>query len=261
MTQKRVQRIYWNFRSAVMFGLNVAKMKIAPGSKMSELITGVFRGEEQYSTIIPPPALANFVLLLHFSCSYYLSAYYGILEKGNNLFWLQRGVNMQFKSCKYHREPEPVSWFLCMFHTPERGMVLFFGQGCLKKCEIVCFLRARTVNLFSHNKFWEECLLFTSWKILHGVFTFTSNAVLLFYKTVLRELMYLMRHAMFRVKLSRKFPNLSMLILSTFSDDTLSMEFQTLKAIYIFLHMFCQVSSSETCLFFFFVLQILECRV
>lgn len=69
-----------------MFGLNVAKMKIAPGSKMSELITGVFRGEEQYSTIIPPPALANFVPLLQFICSYYLSAYYGILETGNNLF-------------------------------------------------------------------------------------------------------------------------------------------------------------------------------
>lgn len=183
------------------------------------------------STIIPPPALANFVPLLQFICSYYLSAYYGILETGNNLFWLQRGVNMQFKSCKYHHEPEPVSWFLCMFHTTEIGMVFFLVKE--KKCEIVCFLRARTVNLLSHNKFWEECLLFTSWKILHGIFTFTSNAVLLFYKTVLRELMYLMRSGMFRVKLSRKFPNLSVLILSTFSDDTLSMEFQILKAIYI----------------------------
>lgn len=57
-----------------MFGLSMAKMKIALGSKMSELITGVFRGEEQYSTIIPPSALANFMLLLQFSCFYYLSA-------------------------------------------------------------------------------------------------------------------------------------------------------------------------------------------
>lgn len=67
MNKKCVQRI-GNLRSAVMLGLKIAKMKIALGSKMSELITGVFKGEEQCSTIMPLSALANFMLLLHFSC-------------------------------------------------------------------------------------------------------------------------------------------------------------------------------------------------
>lgn len=61
MTKKCVQRI-GNFRSAVIFGLKIAKMKIALGSKVTELIMGVFRVEKQYSTIMPLCALANFML-------------------------------------------------------------------------------------------------------------------------------------------------------------------------------------------------------
>lgn len=52
MTKKCMQRV-GNFLSAVMLGLKIAKMKIAQGSKMSELSTGVFKGEKQYSTIMP----------------------------------------------------------------------------------------------------------------------------------------------------------------------------------------------------------------
>lgn len=78
MTKKCMQRI-GNLRSAVMFGLKIAKMKIALGSKMSELITDVFKVEKQYSTIMPVCALANFVLLFQFSCFYYVSAARGIL--------------------------------------------------------------------------------------------------------------------------------------------------------------------------------------
>lgn len=50
MTKKCVQRI-GNFLSAVMLVLKIAKMEIALGSKMSELITSVFKGEKQNSTI------------------------------------------------------------------------------------------------------------------------------------------------------------------------------------------------------------------
>lgn len=84
MTKKCVQRV-GNFLGAAMPGLKIAKMKIALGSKMSELITGVFRGEKQYSIIMTLSALANFMLLLHFSCFYYVNIACGILLAGNNL--------------------------------------------------------------------------------------------------------------------------------------------------------------------------------
>lgn len=51
MTKKCVQRVE-NFLSAVMLGLKIAKIKKALESKMSELTTGVFNGEKQYSTIM-----------------------------------------------------------------------------------------------------------------------------------------------------------------------------------------------------------------
>lgn len=51
MTKECMQRI-GKFRSAVILDLKIAKMKIALGSTMSELITGVFRVEKQYSRVI-----------------------------------------------------------------------------------------------------------------------------------------------------------------------------------------------------------------
>lgn len=84
MTKKCVRRI-GNFLSAVMLGLKIAKMKIALGIKMSEHISSVFKEEKQYSKIMPLSALANFMLLLHFSCFYYVKVARGILLEGNNL--------------------------------------------------------------------------------------------------------------------------------------------------------------------------------
>lgn len=84
MTKKCVQRI-GKFLSAVMLGLKIASLKIALGSKMSELITSVFKREKQYSTRMPLSALANFILLLHFSCFYYVNVACSILVAGNNL--------------------------------------------------------------------------------------------------------------------------------------------------------------------------------
>lgn len=68
-----------------MLVIEIAKMEIALGSKMSELITSGFKGEKQNSTIMFLSALANFVLLLHFSCFYYVNVAHGILLAGNNL--------------------------------------------------------------------------------------------------------------------------------------------------------------------------------
>lgn len=65
-----------------MFGLSIAKMKTALGSEMSELITGVFKGEKQCSPIMPLPVLAKF------SSFYYANNAYDILQEGNNLNWL-----------------------------------------------------------------------------------------------------------------------------------------------------------------------------
>lgn len=80
-----MQRI-GNFKSAVMFGLKIAKMKIALGSITSEPITGAFQREKQYSTIMPVClSLANFMLLLQFSFFYHVNAAHGILQTGNNL--------------------------------------------------------------------------------------------------------------------------------------------------------------------------------
>lgn len=84
MTKKCMQRI-GNFLSAVMLGLKIAKMKIALGSKMSELITSVFKGGKQCGIIVPVFALANFMLLLHFSGFYYVNVACGIILAGNNL--------------------------------------------------------------------------------------------------------------------------------------------------------------------------------
>lgn len=84
MTKKCVQRI-GNFLSAVMLGLKIAKMKIALGNKMSELITSVFEGEKQCGTIMPLSALANFMLLLHCSCFCYVNVACGILLAGSNI--------------------------------------------------------------------------------------------------------------------------------------------------------------------------------
>lgn len=61
---------------------------MALGSKMSELTTSVFKGGKQCSTIMPLSALANFMLLLHFSCFYYVNVARGVLLPGNNLDWL-----------------------------------------------------------------------------------------------------------------------------------------------------------------------------
>lgn len=84
MTKKCAQRI-GNFLRAVMLGLKIAKMKIALGSKMSELTTSVFKGEKQFSTIMPFSALTTFMLLLQFSCFHYVNVARGILLAGNNL--------------------------------------------------------------------------------------------------------------------------------------------------------------------------------
>lgn len=62
-----------------MFGLNIAKMKTALGNEMSELITGVFKGEKLCSPIMPLPALAKF------SWFYYANNAYDILQAGNKL--------------------------------------------------------------------------------------------------------------------------------------------------------------------------------
>lgn len=59
----------WKFQK-FCYVCKIAKMKIASGGKMSELITGVFKGEKQFSTIMS--ALANLLLLLQFSWFYYV---------------------------------------------------------------------------------------------------------------------------------------------------------------------------------------------
>lgn len=112
-----------------MFSFVKVKMKIALGSKMSELIACVFKEEEQSSpfqgrrAIIALSALADFMLLLQFSCSYYISTSHGVLGRENNVGMAERckyAVPCWFKYC---HDPEPVSSFLC-FCTTEAGIVL-----------------------------------------------------------------------------------------------------------------------------------------
>lgn len=61
---------------------------------------------------------------------------------------------------------------------------------------------------------------------------FKSNALLLLYKSDMRELVYLTKFAMLSINISRKFPKLCAPMLFPLAADTYFIGLQTLKSVF-----------------------------